>query len=242
MKRILKLGVNIDHIASLRQLRFSKFPDILEAAKICEKAGADSIVVHLREDRRHIQDKDVWDLRRSVKTKLNLEMSINQNIVDIACRLRPDQSTLVPEKRRELTTEGGLDVAGMLSEVSKKVSRLKKNAVDVSLFIEPVKKQISAALKSGAGIIELHTGRYANSKNASEARENLKKLSDACEFAHSLGLVVNSGHGLDFGNVLPVAKIKNMNELNIGYSIICSAVFVGLERAVKNMKKIIERA
>lgn len=233
-----KLGVNIDHVATLRQLRLSKFPDILLAAKICESAGADSIVVHLREDRRHIQDADVKALRANVKTKLNLEMSVAREIVRMACKVKPDQSTLVPERREELTTEGGLDVVKMASRIGKAAAVLKKHGIDVSLFIEPAKRQIKMAKDVGVDIIELHTGRYANSRTRAQISKNLSTLREATAYAHSLGLIVNAGHGLDYGNVCPVAHLGHMNELNIGYSIVCQSIFVGLQNAVYEMKRL----
>lgn len=233
------LGVNIDHIATVRQQRLSSFPDVLLAAGTCELAGADSIVVHLREDRRHIQDKDVWALRSSVKTRLNLEMSLAPDIVDIACAVKPDQATLVPEKRQELTTEGGLDVVRLGTKVGRTVSRLRKEGIKVSLFIEPDARQIKASRDAGAGVIELHTGRYADSRTGSERKRQLAKIKKAVGFAQEFGLKVNAGHGLDYANVCPVAGIPAMHELNIGYAIVCYAIFVGLDNAVRQMKKLI---
>jgi pyridoxine 5-phosphate synthase len=235
-----KLGVNIDHVATLRELRRSKSPDILYAARVCESAGADSIVVHLREDRRHIQDKDVFDLRRTVNTKLNLEMSIAKEIVSIAAKVGPDQATFVPEKRQELTTEGGLDVVKLAGSVAKAAHRLKKRGILVSLFIEPNKYQIQACRDIGVEMVEFHTGVYANSKRPKESKIQLAKLRDAAAYAHELGLIVNAGHGLDYVNVCPVARMDYMEELNIGYSIICYSLFVGLEKAVCQMKELIE--
>jgi len=234
-----RLGVNIDHIATLRQLRHSIFPDVLLAAQICEAAGADSIVAHLREDRRHIQDDDIFALRKIVGTKLNLEMSIAPEIVRIACRLKPDQATLVPENRRELTTEGGLDVAKMERRVEKAVVKLMASGVEVSLFIEPDCRAIKKASAIGARIIELHTGSYTNAVTKQEKKNDLSKLKDAVIYARDLGLVVCAGHGLDYGNVSYVARIPNIYELNIGYAIICHSVFVGLREAVQRMKKLI---
>lgn len=234
-----KLGVNIDHIATLRQLRRSVFPDLLLAAGICESAGADSIVVHLREDRRHIQDADVYALRRQVKTKLNLEMSVAPEIVRIACKIKPDQSTLVPERRQELTTEGGLDVVRMAAKVEKAVVSLKKKDIDVSLFIEPLRPQIKIAKELGVDIIEFHTGQYANSRTKKELARNLSRLKEAVSYAHNLGLVVNAGHGLDYNNVCAIARLEHIHELNIGYSIVCNSVFVGLGQAVREMKRLV---
>lgn len=235
-----KLGVNIDHVATLRQARGGSAPDVLSAARECEHAGADSIVVHLREDRRHIQDEDVFRLRCSVRTRLNLEMSIASEIVDIACRVRPDQSTLVPEKRRELTTEGGLDVVRMQRRVADAVSRLKKKGIRVALFIEPDVRQIRAAKEAGALMVELHTGRYADARRAQEKRAELLKLKRSAVCAHEMGLLVAAGHGLDYKNVSSVAALDYVEELNIGYSIVCRSVFAGLRNAVREMKEAID--
>jgi len=234
------LGVNIDHIASLRELRKSKEPEPVFAAAVCELAGADSIVVHLREDRRHIQDRDLCVLKETVKSRLNLEMSLNKEIVEIACKIEPHQVTLVPEKRQELTTEGGLDAVSLKSKIKTIVNKFHSEDILVSLFIDPDKKQIKAAKDTGAEFIEIHTGEYANSKTEKDREENLLKIKEAAAFAHSIGLGVNAGHGLDYKNVIPICKIKNIRELNIGYSIICSAVIVGLEKAVREMREIID--
>jgi len=231
-----KLGVNIDHVATLRQARLGEFPDPVSAAILCEKAGADSIVAHLREDRRHIQDKDIKLLRKKISKKLNLEMSIAPEILKIACKIKPFQATLVPEKRMELTTEGGLNVASNFKKISAAIEKLKKSGILVSLFIDPDKRQIDFAKKSGAKIIELHTGRYADAKNAREKRKFFDQIKQAVAYASARKLVVNAGHGLDYVNTKPIAKIKGINELNIGYSIICKALFVGLFKAVKEMK------
>ncbi|MBN1526368.1 MAG: pyridoxine 5'-phosphate synthase [Candidatus Omnitrophica bacterium] len=233
-----KLGVNIDHIATVRQARKGKEPDPVEAARICEEAGCDSIVCHLREDRRHIQDDDVRRLRKSLGTRLNLEMSIASAIVEFACRIRPDQATLVPERRQELTTEGGLDVARGEKRIRAVVGRLAESGIETSLFIDPEKLQIDASKRVGAGIIELHTGEYANAKPGPARNKQLAKLKRATSYARSLGLEVNAGHGLDYVNVRPVAAIEDMNELNIGYSIISKALFSGLDAAVREMKEL----
>lgn len=237
--KVPKLGVNIDHVATLRQARFGIEPEPVFAALICEASGADGIVVHLREDRRHIQDCDVLILRRVIKTKLNLEMSIAPEIVKIACKVKPDQATLVPERRQELTTEGGLDVAGNFNKIKNAIKKLHDSGIGVSLFIDPERKQIEAAKKSGAKIIELHTGRYADAKGPRSEDRYFKELQRAVGFALDKGLVVNAGHGLNYYNVSRVSKIKGIEELNIGYSIICRAVMVGLSRAVKEMKQLI---
>ncbi len=235
-----KLGVNVDHVATLRQARREFDPDPIAAAKICEKAGADSIVAHLREDRRHINEHDVRKLRKAVKTRLNLEMSISQEIIRIASRIKPDEATLVPEKRAEITTEGGLDVVRHFNRTAKAVLTLQKSGIAVSLFIDPVKKQIKKAQESGATIIELHTGRYDYvSTKAAKTRE-LKKIKDMTQYAQSLGLIVNAGHGLKYHNTKPIARIPGIEELNIGHSIISYAVFVGLETAVKEMIQIVK--
>jgi len=234
-----KLGVNIDHVATIRQARRALEPDPVWAAAICEMAGCDSIVAHLREDRRHIQDRDVEILRKSVSTRFNLEMSINKEIVRIAGKIRPDQSTLVPEKRQELTTEGGLDVKGNLNQVKRVVEDLKEKNIAVSLFIDPEKIQIEASKKSGASIIEIHTGNYAGAKNETKAKQELARLKEAASFGLKLGLAVNMGHGLTYQNAAAVANIPGVEELNIGHSIISRAVMVGLFRAVVEMKELI---
>lgn len=236
---MIKLGVNIDHIATLRQARKGPFPDPVYAASICEKAGCDSIVAHLREDRRHINDHDVRRLKQSVKTRFNLEMSISAEIVDIACLIKPHQATLVPEKRKELTTEGGLDILKQKSKIKKAVKKLTESGIKVSLFIDPDKKQISAVSDTEATIIELHTGKYAAAKTQSQRNRLLRELAKAASFAKSLGLTVAAGHGLDYSNTQTVAQIPEIEELNIGYSIICRGVFTGLETAVKEMLRLV---
>jgi pyridoxine 5-phosphate synthase len=234
-----KLGVNIDHVATLRQARLGNFPDPVYAAYLCEKAGADSIVAHLREDRRHIQDTDIIRLRRKIKTRFNLEMSVSPEIVGIACRVKPHQATLVPERRKELTTEGGLDVAGNLKKVSSAVSKLEKSGIRASLFIDPAKRQIDATCAAGAQIIELHTGRYSLAKTRGQKTKLLRQIRNAAYYAQLKGLTVNAGHGLDYKNAGEIASICGIEELNIGYSIICRALFTGLYDAVREMKKII---
>ncbi len=235
-----KLGVNIDHVATLRQARGETEPQPLAAAQICEAAGADSIVVHLREDRRHINDRDLRILRQTVKTRLNLEMSVQQEIVNICLEVLPDQATLVPEKRQELTTEGGLDICSNESQIKEAVSRLKQKGITVSLFIDPEKAQIERAKAVNADFIELHTGEYSHSQNETEFKERLWKLSEATRFALGLGLRVNAGHGLNYQNVTVVARIGGIEELNIGHSIISRAVFTGLKQAVLDMKALIK--
>lgn len=238
---MIKLGVNIDHIATLREARKTWDPEPVFAAVLCELAGADGITVHLREDRRHIQDRDVELLRKIIKTKLNLEMSVSPEIVGIALNIKPDQATLVPEKRQEVTTEGGLDAAGSFSKIKKVVETLMRKKITVSLFIDPEKKQIDAAQKTGADAIEIHTGRYANAKDEKTRKRELAQIAAAAEYAHKKGLVVNAGHGLNYINVADIVKIKSIKELNIGHSIISRAVFVGLPQAVREMKEAMGR-
>ncbi len=235
-----KLGVNIDHVATLRQARRGIFPDPVYAAFLCEEAGADSIVAHLREDRRHIQDEDIRLLRKKIRTKLNLEMSIAPQILKIACKIKPYQATLVPENRKELTTEGGLDVIGNLKEITSVLKKLKNCGIRVSLFIDPDKDQIDAAKKSGAKIIELHTGGYADAKKIKQKRKLLNQIKNTVKYARTKGLIVNAGHGLDYANVTNIAKIKGIEELNIGYAIICKALYIGLFKAVKEMRGLIK--
>jgi pyridoxine 5-phosphate synthase len=234
-----KLGVNIDHVATLRAARKGIEPEPVYAALICEAAGADSIVAHLREDRRHIKERDLFILKDVVKTKLNLEMSTFDDIVNIACKVKPDQATIVPEKRQELTTEGGLDVALNLKKVKEVAGRLKEKGISVSLFIDPDRKQIDASKKIGIEEIELHTGRYANARNAGEQEKFLEEIMMAASYAKDKGLHVFAGHGLDYRNVTGIAGIKDIEELNIGYAIICRAVFTGLAQAIREMKALI---
>ncbi|MEW5757876.1 MAG: pyridoxine 5'-phosphate synthase [Candidatus Omnitrophota bacterium] len=236
-----KLGVNIDHIASIRNLRSGVEPEPVTASCICELAGADSIVVHLREDRRHIKDRDLFILKHIVKTKLNLEMSISKEIVDIACQVKPNQATLVPERRLEITTEGGLDVIKYKSQIRNIIKKLKKNNIEVSLFIDPDNRQITASKEIGVKIVELHTGKYANSSSEKLKNRFLEELTNSVNFARELGLTINAGHGLNYYNVKPIAQIQGIEELNIGYSIICRAAIVGLEKAVRDMIKIINK-
>ena len=231
-----KLGVNIDHVATLRQARGEHEPNPVEAAAVCESAGADGITVHLREDRRHIQESDVRALRRTVKTRLNLEMAATPAMVAFALDLKPDMATLVPEKREELTTEGGLDAAGLFVEVSAAVKTLQGAGIPVSLFIEPDFRQIEAARVSGASLVEFHTGAYARRFGTPAGDAELARIQAAAAQARAGGLTVNMGHGLNLANVRPVAAIEGVAEFNIGHSIIAHAVFVGLERAVSEMK------
>ena len=236
MKKKIKLGVNIDHIATLRQARGGVEPDTLAGAIEAENAGADCITIHLREDRRHIQDSDVYSIKKAIKL-LNLEMSNNEEILKIALKVKPAQATLVPERRIELTTEGGLDAVKFFNPLSKTVSKLLKSGIKVSLFIEPDEKQIDASYKIGVSHIEIHTGAYANSglKNKLE----LQKILNAAEYARQKGLIVNAGHGLNYTNIQPLLEFKFWNEFNIGHSIISQAVFIGLKQAVKKMKNLL---
>lgn len=230
-----KLGVNIDHVATVREARGVANPDPVEAAIICMDAGCDSIVCHLREDRRHIKDDDVWRLREVVKTRLNLEMSIAKDIVDIACKVRPEQATLVPEKRRELTTEGGLDVVKYAGKITEVIQKFNEKKIETSLFINPSKVQIDASKRAGASIIELHTGGYADARTETARLKELDKIKRSVGHAISIGLEVNAGHGLNYANVKDVANIKDINELNIGHSIVARAVMAGMRRAVEEM-------
>ena len=235
-----KLGVNIDHVATLRQARREFDPDPIAAAMICERAGADSIVAHLREDRRHINEGDIRQLRKVITTRLNLEMSLNREIVQIAASIKPDEATLVPEKRSEITTEGGLDVIRHFSRVKKTVAILQHRSIVVSLFIDPIKNQIKRAQESGATVIELHTGRYDYVRTKAAQMWELKKIKNMTQYAQSLGLTVNAGHGLKYHNTKAIARIPGIEELNIGHSIVSHAIFVGLESAVREMKKLVK--
>ena len=232
------LGVNIDHIATIRQARRTVEPDPVAAAVMAELGGADGITVHLREDRRHIQDRDVRLLRQTVRTHLNLEMAATDEMVALALEIKPDYVTLVPEKREEVTTEGGLDIAGQ-SRLSEIVDKLQADGIPVSLFIDADISQIEASVKVKAQFIELHTGRYAEADNEASRKKELAVLAKGCELALSAGLRVNAGHGLTYWNVYPVASLAGMEELNIGHTIISRAALVGLERAVRDMKQAI---
>lgn len=236
----MRLGVNVDHVATLREVRGGSEPEPLSAALICLTAGADSIVVHLREDRRHIKEKDLYLLKKAIKKKLNLEMSLAADIVRIACKVRPDQATIVPERRQEITTEGGLDVVSNFRRVKLASEKLKERGIAVSLFIDPEKKQIDAADRAGVKMIELHTGRFCSAKNKIGQDRFLRELKTATGYARKKGFDVFAGHGLDYHNVSRVAGIKGIEELNIGYSIVCRAVLVGLYRAVKEIRQLIK--
>ena len=233
---MLTLGVNIDHIATIRQARQTVEPDPIAAAVLAELGGADGITVHLREDRRHIQERDVRILRQTVRTHLNLEMAATEEMVAIALDIKPDYVTLVPEKRQEVTTEGGLDIVSNFDYLCRVVEQLQSAEIPVSLFIDAEKSQLEASAKTQAQFIELHTGKYADAPNANLQAKELELLKLGCEQALSLGLQVNAGHGLTYWNVYPVAGLPGMEELNIGHSIISRAVLVGMERAVREMK------
>ena len=235
MSRVL-LGVNIDHIATVRNARGGSWPCPVEAALIAEDNGADGITAHLREDRRHIKDADMRRLALSIGTRLNFEMAVTDEMVSIACEIGPAHSCLVPEKREELTTEGGLDVLGQFQRVASATQRLTQAGIDVSLFIDPDPAQLKAAADAGAPTVELHTGAYA------EGRETIEQLADAVAYGRELGLVVNAGHGLDLNNVAAVAALPGMHELNIGYSIVGRALYVGLPAAVAEMRQAIDQA
>lgn len=234
------LGVNIDHIATLRNARGGVEPSVEKGAEIAEQNGATSITTHLREDRRHIKDEDVYALMQSLKTRLNLEMAMADDIQAIALDIKPYSICLVPEKRQEVTTEGGLDVAGQLDKVTEFIKPLLDAGVIVSLFIDPDEEQVKASAKTGAQFIEMHTGAYAESFGYKEEEEEFQKLKKSAELAQSLGLKVNAGHGLNYENVYRMHEIDGLHELNIGHSIISRAVFTGLGEAVKEMKSLIE--
>ena len=233
-----KLGVNVDHVATLREARGGIEPDPAWAASICEQAGCDSIVAHLREDRRHINDADVRLLKKNVRTRFNLEMSINKDIVAVAKKIAPHQVTLVPEKRQELTTEGGMCVTKQKKKIADVVKALKKKKIEVSIFIDPCETEIRAAKNIGAEVIEIHTGQYSLVSAWKAVDKEFKKIENAVNLALSLGLVVNAGHGLNYSNAQRIANIKGLNELNIGHSIISRAIFSGLYNAVKDMKEL----
>ena len=239
---MVKLGVNIDHVATLRQVRRVRYPDVLQAALAAERGGADGITVHLREDRRHIQDGDVELLRAKLSTKLNLEMAATEEMVRNACTVRPADVCVVPERREELTTEGGLDVAGQVSTLANVTRRLRAAGIRVSMFIDPDVRQIDAAQRGGADAIEIHTGTYADAEAPAARQAELDRIRRAAEHARIAGLIVNAGHGLTLDNVGPIAAIAVVNELNIGHSIVADAVFVGIEEAVRRMKARIRAA
>jgi pyridoxine 5-phosphate synthase len=237
---MIRLGVNVDHVATVRQARRAEVPDPVAAALLAEKAGADGINIHLREDRRHIQERDVERLREQAATKINLEMAVTPAMVAYAEKIRPHDACFVPEKREELTTEGGLDVVAHKIKMKDAVKKLQDRGIHVSLFIDPMQTQIETAKEVGADAIEIHTGAYCNVAMAARQRE-LAAIADAAALARRLGLEVHAGHGLDYGNVLPIAKIPEIVELNIGHSIIARAVIVGISQAVTEMKDLLNR-
>jgi len=230
-----RLGVNVDHVATVRQAREAAYPDPVAAAVLAELAGAEQITVHLREDRRHIQDRDLKILRSTCQTLLNLEMAATQEMVKIAYEVRPDVATLVPERREELTTEGGLDVSGQLEAIRKATRTLQDAEIAVSLFIDPDLDQVRASHKCGANRVELHTGRYCQARRAEDRARELSRIVDAAKTASKLGMGVAAGHGLSYSNVQPIARIREIDELNIGHAIVARAVLVGFERAVSEM-------
>ena len=238
---MIELGVNIDHVATLRQQRHTDYPDPVLAALRAEEAGADLITLHLREDRRHIQDKDVYAIRPRLRTRMNLECAVTPEMLEIACAVKPDDVCLVPEKRTELTTEGGLEVAGALEAVSDAVGLLAEAGIRVSLFIDPDPAQIAAAARAGAPVIELHTGAYAEAEGDA-ARAELARIREAVAEGLRHGLRVNAGHGLYYGNVQPVAALEGISELNIGHAIVARAVFDGWDKAVRDMKALMVQA
>ncbi|WP_407308292.1 pyridoxine 5'-phosphate synthase [Acinetobacter sp.] len=236
------LGVNIDHVATLRQARGTTYPDPVNAALICEQAGAEGITLHLREDRRHIQDDDVRRMRPLLKTHMNLEMAVTPEMVEFAKEIKPHHVCFVPEKRQEVTTEGGLDVVGHFEDVKAATQALTAIGCEVSLFIDADIAQIDAAIACGAPTIEIHTGAYADAKTAEAQQHELERIVQGAEYAASKGLLVNAGHGLNLENVTPIAQIPQIHELNIGHSIIADAVFIGLAQAVQQMKAVIKSA
>ena len=236
----MRLGVNIDHVATLRQARRGKVPDPVVAAAMAELGGADQITLHVREDRRHVNDRDLELLRKTVNGTLNLEMAAVQQMVQLALSHRPETATLVPERREELTTEGGLDVISNREEIRRVARSLRDASVEVSLFVDPDPEQIKASHRADAQAVELHTGRYCDARDPRERARELSRIVEAARGAAKLGLRVAAGHGLDYWNVVPVARIEEITELNIGYAIVCRAVLTGLEKAVRDMKDLIQ--
>lgn len=238
----MKLTVNIDHVATVRQARGGTEPDPVAAAAVCERAGAHGIVCHLREDRRHINDRDVYFLRKTIATKLDLEMAATEEIISVALHTVPDLVTLVPEKRQELTTEGGLDVVKHRAKLQKAIKRFHSKNILVSLFVDPVKDQIDASKEIGSDIIEIHTGEYADAGTEVKKKKLLLTIRKIAEYGKELGMGVNAGHGLNYANVAPVAQIPFIDEMSIGHAVITRALFVGLDRAVKEMLELVTRA
>jgi pyridoxine 5-phosphate synthase len=239
---VIKLGVNIDHVATLRQMRGTRYPDPAQAAWAAEEAGADAVTLHLREDRRHIQERDVEILRALLQTRMNLEMAVTDDMIAFARRVEPQDCCLVPERRQELTTEGGLDVAGQFETVAAACARLGEVGIRVSLFVDPDPRQIDAAAKTGAPVIEIHTGRYADAQDPVLWREELARIEQAVVQGRELRLQVNAGHGLNYHNVQPIAAIPGVSELNIGHAIVARALFTGIGAAVREMKRLMREA
>ncbi|MCH8497087.1 MAG: pyridoxine 5'-phosphate synthase [Marinobacter sp.] len=242
MSQRVLLGVNVDHVATLRQARGTRYPDPVQAAMLAEEAGADGITIHPREDRRHIQDRDVLLLKQTLNTKMNLEMAVTEAMLAFAEQVQPECCCLVPEKREELTTEGGLDVVGQEARIAKACERLAAIGAEVSLFIDPEREQIDAAVRCGAPVIELHTGEYAEATDPVTADTQYQRIADAVAYARKKGLVVNAGHGLNYHNTQRIAAIPGINELNIGHAIIARAVFTGLKEAVRDMRQLLDQA
>lgn len=236
---MIKLGLNIDHVATLRQARGTRYPNLVRAALICEEAGADAITIHLREDRRHIQDEDVRILRGMLQTRMNLECAVTEEMIANALRIRPHDICLVPERREEVTTEGGLDVVRHYGAVRTATQRCQDAGIRVSLFIDPEEAQLEAAKKLGAPVVEIHTGKYADADSVPERERELERIRQAVAHGHALGLQVNAGHGLNYHNVRPIVETPHVAELNIGHAIVAEAVFIGLEQAVRNMKTLL---
>ena len=241
-KSPILLGVNIDHVATLRQARGTRYPDPIQAALVAEQAGADGITAHLREDRRHIQDRDIFLLKDILHTRLNMEMAVTDEMINLALKVQPYACCLVPEKREELTTEGGLDIAGNFNRMEWACVTLKEAGIEVSLFIDPDKNQIDAAVKAGAPVVELHTGCYAEAITLEQKNQELLRIKQAACYAHSAGLQVNAGHGLHFHNVEEICALPEIVELNIGHSIIAQALFSGLAQTVKELKQLMKQA
>ncbi len=236
---MIKLGLNIDHVATLRQARGARYPNLVRAALICEEAGADAITIHLREDRRHIQDEDVRVLRGMLQTRMNLECAVTEEMITLALQTKPHDICLVPEKREELTTEGGLDVVKYFDAVHRATQRCNEAGIRVSLFVDAEERQLEAAWKAGAAVVEIHTGKYADADSVPERKAELERIHKGALHAHALGLQVNAGHGLHYHNVQPIVEIPHIEELNIGHAVIAEAVFIGLEQAVKKMKALL---
>ncbi len=239
---MVKLGVNIDHVATLREARKTSYPDPIYAAVLAELGGCDGITVHLREDRRHIKERDLYLLKEIIKTRLNLEMAVSEEIINIAIKVKPHMITLVPEKRQEITTEGGLDVIKNKKEVEKTIKIFKDKGIEVFIFLDPDKKQIEMAKRLGCDGVEIHTGRYADARSKVEIEKEYLKIKEATQFSLEMDLLTSAGHGLNYQNVRDIARIPNLYELNIGHSIVSYAVYVGMEKAVREMVTLIRNA